>query len=96
MARFTAQAPNGVAVLELEKLVRTAVFKSANQVVGYLLQKAADQIDAAYQPKPGQSRKGREPIMVDCIFGTFALQRDYYYNEAKKEGHYPSDAALGL
>jgi hypothetical protein len=96
MARFTTQTPNGVAVLELEKLVRTAVFKSANQVVGYLLQKAADQIDAAYQPKPRQPRKGREQIMVNCIFGTFALQRDYYYNEAKKEGHYPADAGLGL
>ena len=62
MARFSAQTPTGAAVLELEKLVRTAVFKSANQLVGYLLQKAADQIDAAYQPKPGQHHKGREPI----------------------------------
>jgi hypothetical protein len=96
MARFTAQAPNGVAVLELEKLVRTAVFKSANQVVGYLLQKAADQIDAAYQRKPGQRRKGRESLLVSCIFGTFLIQRDYYYNQARKEGHYPADAALGL
>jgi len=96
MARFTAQAPSGGAVLELETLVRTAVFKSANQVVGYLLQNAADQIDAAYQPKARQSRKSREQIMVSCIFGTFPLQRDYYYNEAKKEGHYPADAALGL
>ena len=34
-ARFTAQLPTGVAVLELEQLVRTAVFKSANQLVGY-------------------------------------------------------------
>ena len=96
MARFSAQAPNGVAVLELERLVRTAVFKSANQVVGYLLQKAADQIDAAYQRKPGQRRKGREPLLVSCIFGTFLIQRDYYYNQARKEGHYPADAALGL
>jgi hypothetical protein len=96
MARFTAQAPSGVAVLELERLVRTAVFKSANQVVGYLLQQAAEQIDATYQPKPGQQRKGREQIMVSCIFGTFPLQRDYYYNEHKKEGHYPTDATLGL
>ena len=80
----------------MEKLVRTAVFKSANQVVGCLLQGAADRIDAAYQPKPGQQRKDRVQIMVPCIFGCFAFQRDYYYHEGKKEGHYPADAALGL
>ncbi len=96
MARFAATQPSGAAVLELEKLVRTAVFKSANQVVGYLLQKAADQINAAYQPKPGQQRKGREPISARCTFGSFPLRRDYYYHEGKKEGHYPADAALGL
>ncbi len=96
MARFTAQTPTGVAVLELEKLVRTAVFKSANQLVGYLLQKAADQIDAAYQPKPGQHHKGRETITVGCTFGAFPIQRDYFYHEGKKEGYYPTDAALGL
>lgn len=96
MARFAAQEPTGVAVQELEKLVRAAVFQSANQLVGYLLQKAADRIDAAYQPKPGQRRKGREPITASGIFGSFSLQRDYYYHEGKKEGHYPADAALGL
>ena len=96
MARFTAQLPTGVAVLELEKLVRTVVFKSANPLVGYLLQKAADQIDDADQPKPGQQRKGREPITAGCIFGAFPLQRDYYYHAGKKEGHCPADAALGL
>jgi hypothetical protein len=96
MACFTAQAPTGVAVLELEKLVRTAVFKSANQLVGYLLQEAADRIDAAYQPKPGEQRKSREQITVSCIFGASAFQRDYYYHEGKKKGHYPADVALGL
>lgn len=96
MARFAAQEPTGVAVQQLEKLVRTAVFKSANQVVGCLLQGAADRIDAAYQPKPGQQRKGRVQIIVPCIFGCFPFQRDYYYHETKKQGHYPADAALGL
>lgn len=96
MAWFTAQPPTGPAVLELEKLVRTAVFKSANALVGYLLQEAADRIDAAYQPKPGQQRKGRERLTVSCIFGVSPLERDYYYHEGKQEGHYPADAALGL
>jgi hypothetical protein len=67
MARFQATEPNGVAVQQLEVLVRTAVFKSANQVVAYLLQQAADRIDAAYQPKPGWERKGRAPLTLDCI-----------------------------
>jgi hypothetical protein len=96
MARFQAGQPNGVAVQQLEVLVRTAIFKPANALVGFLLQAAADQIDAAYQPRPGQQYKGRESIGVDGIFGSFPLQRDYYYHEGKKQGHYPADAALGL
>jgi hypothetical protein len=96
MARFQAAAPNGLAVQQLEFLVRTAIFKPANQLVAFLLQAAADQIDAVYQPKPGQHRKGRETIQVEGIFGCFPLQRDYYYHPGKKEGHYPTDAALGL
>jgi hypothetical protein len=96
MARFQADAPNGVAVQELEGLLRTAVFKSANQVVGYLLQRAADRIDAAYQPAPGYHYKGRASLTVDGLFGSFPLERDYYYHAGKKLGHYPADAALGL
>ncbi len=95
MARFQADAPSGVTVQELEVLLRTAVFKSANQVVGYLLQRAADRIDAAYQPPPGYHYKGRATLTLDCIFGSFPLERDYYYHATKK-GHYPADAALGL
>ena len=96
MARFQAAEPNGVAVQQLEVLVRTAVFKSANQLVGFLLQTAADRIDATYQPRSGQQRKGRVGLQVNSIFGSFRLQRDYYYHEGKKQGHYPADAALGL
>ncbi len=96
MARFQATAPNGVAVQQLEILVRTAIFKPANQLVAFLLQAAADQIDATYQPKADQYRKGRETIQVNGIFGSFSLQRDYYYHAGKKQGHYPADAALGL
>jgi len=96
MERFGGQTPNGLAVQELETLVRTAIFKPANALVGWLLQQAADRIDAAYQPAPGQQRKGREPLRVDGLFGAFQLERDYYYHEGKKQGHYPADAALGL
>jgi hypothetical protein len=96
MARFQADQPNGLAVQQLEVLVRTAVFKSANALVGLLLQRAADQIDTAYQPKPGQQYKGRVSIQVEGMFGSFPLERDYYYHEGKKQGHYPADAALGL
>jgi hypothetical protein len=96
MARFQGQTPNGVAVQQLEILVRTAVFKSANALVGFLLQEAANRIDAAYQPKPGQQSKGRASLRVDGMFGSFELERDYYYHEGKNQGHYPADAALGL
>jgi hypothetical protein len=96
MARFQAGQLNGVMVQQLEVLVRTAIFKPANALVGFLLQQAADQVDAAYQPRPGQIRKTRETIGVQGIFGCFPLQRDYYYHEGKKEGYYPADAALGL
>ena len=83
-------------VQQLEVLVRTAIFKPANQLVGYLLQAAADRIDAAYQPAPGQHRKERQSITVQGIFGSFELARDYYYHAGKKLGHIPADAALGL
>jgi len=96
MARFAGQEPTGTRVQELEVLVRTAIFKPATALVGCLLQGAADRIDAAYQAKPGQVRKGRASLHVDCLFGSFDLQRDYYYHEGKQQGHYPADAALGL
>jgi hypothetical protein len=96
MARFNAQPPSGRGVQQLEILVRTAIFKSASQLVGCLLQQAADWIDATYHPRPGQIRKGRETLSVQGIFGTFALSRDYYYHAGKNQGHYPVDAALGL
>ncbi|MCI0745007.1 MAG: UPF0236 family protein, partial [Verrucomicrobia subdivision 3 bacterium] len=96
MGRFQAEEPNGLAVQQLEVLVRTALFKPANVLVGTLLQVAADRVDAAYQPKAGQQRKGRHTIQIDCTFGSFELTRDYYYHEGKKQGHYPADAALGL
>lgn len=96
MTHFEAQTPTGTRVQELERLVRAAIFKPANAVVGYLLQSAADRIDAAYQPQPGQVRKDRVRVQIQGLFGSFPLQRDYYYHEGKQQGHYPADAALGL
>jgi hypothetical protein len=96
IGRFQAEEPNGVAVQQLEGLVRAAIFKPAAVLVGQLLQEAAGRIDATYQPKPGQQRKGPEPLKVQCIFGSFTLWRDYYYHPGKRQGHYPADAALGL
>lgn len=96
IARFQGQEPRGTAVQELEILVRTAIFKPANALVGYLLQGAVDRADAAYQPKLGEQRKGRAKLQVQCLFGTFDLERDYYYHAGKQQGHYPADAALGL
>ncbi len=77
-------------------LVRTAVFKSANDLVGWLLQQAAQRVDAAYQPRPGEVHKGREAIQAQGIFGSFPITRDYYHQEGQHRGHYPADDALGL
>jgi hypothetical protein len=96
MARFAGAEPTGVAVQELELLVRTAIFKPANELVGHLLQAAAERIDAAYQPKPGETFKGQETLVVQGIFGRFELKRAYYYDAGKERGHSPADAALGL
>ncbi len=96
MGGFQAQAPEGLAVQQLEVLVRTAVFKSANALVGLLLQQAADRVDVAYQAKPGQQYKGRVRTQVEGLFGAFLLERDYYYHAGKQQGHYPADAAVGL
>jgi hypothetical protein len=96
MVGFQAEPVGGLAVQQLEVLVRTAVFKSANALVGYLLQQAADRVDEVYQAKPGQQYKGRVRTQVQGMFGAFCLERDYYYHPGKQQGHYPADAALGL
>ncbi len=96
ISRFQAADPSGVQVQQLEVLVRTAIFKPANALIAYLLQSAADRIDDAYQPKPGQEFKGRFSITVNGIFGSFGLTRAYYYHPGKGQGHFPADAALGL
>ena len=76
--------------------MRTAVFKSANELVGWLLQQAADRADGAYQPKPGEVRKGRETLAVQGIFGRFQFSGITTTMRASTQGHYPADAALGL
>lgn len=76
--------------------MRTAIFKPATALVAFLLQAAAEQIDAAYQPKAGEQRKGRASLTLDGIFGSFVLERDYYYHPGKERGHFPADAALGI
>ena len=96
MDRFAATPPTGETVQQLEGLIRTAIFKPANDLVATLLQAAVDRIDAAYQPKPGEERKGRSKLEVQCLFGSFQLNRDYYYHPGKQEGQYPADAGLGL
>ena len=50
MTQFLAQPATGPAVLQVEGLIRTAVFKQATATVAYLLQAAADRIDADYRP----------------------------------------------
>jgi hypothetical protein len=96
MSAFECKPVGGSAVAELEILLRAALFKPANELMGHLLQQAVDRIDAAYIPKPGEQPKGREILMVQGIFGTFALLRRYFHHPGKHTGHFPADAALGL
>ena len=96
MARFCAQGPPGAGVQQLERLVRVAIFQSANELVGFLLQEAADKIDAGYEPKRGQHRQGRVRLEAQGMFGRFVLWRDYYYAPRTQRGHDPAEAALGL
>lgn len=96
MASFCGKPPTGNAVAELEVLVRAAIFKPANELVGTLLQQAVDRIDETYLPKPGEQAKRREPLLVQGMFGSFLLMRRYYHHPGKKHGHCPADAALGL
>jgi hypothetical protein len=96
MARFLEGNPNGLKVQELEIMLRSAIFKPANAIIGFLLQQAADQADGAYQPKLGQVFQGRGTLWIDGMFGSLPIERDYYYHPGKKEGYYPADAALGL
>lgn len=96
MANFSGQAPSAQQVAELEVLIRTAIFKPATSLVECLLQQAANRIDASYQAKPGEHFKGRATLRLQCLLGTFAIQRDYYYHPRKKQGHFPADAGLGL
>lgn len=79
-----------------EVLLRTALFKPAAALFESLLQEAIERIEAAYQPKPGQVRKGRSALSVQGIFGHMTLWRAYYYHPGKAQGHFPADAALGL
>lgn len=81
---------------DLEKLLRAAIFKPVAEMVGQLLQEAADKIDAAYQPKPGEVRKGRQTLQIQGMFGCSTLRRTYYYHSGKKQGHHPADEVLGL
>jgi hypothetical protein len=94
--RFTVANPTGETVQQLEGLVRTAIFKPAAALVGFLLQAAAERIEAAYQPKPGEQRKGAVDFDVQGLFGTFPLRRQYYYHPGRKCGHYPADTELGV
>ena len=46
--------------------------------------------------RASSARAARSRRRSQGIFGSFHLQRDYYYHPGKKQGHYPADAALGL
>lgn len=97
MAAFGAVAtPDGNRVAELENLLRAALFKPANELVGHLLQQAVDRVEASCGLAPGEHWKGRDALTVQGLFGSFTLLRRYAYHRGKKSGRHPADAVLGL
>ena len=81
-------------LLDLEIHFRNVLIQTGARLFGPLLQERVDQIDRNYSPKPGYQFIGRRPLGVDTLFGEVSMLRDYYLGP--KEGHCPSDAALGL
>ena len=86
--------------------MRTAIFKPANELVGMLLQQAADRIDATYTPKPGEQPKGREVLMIKGMLGCAFTQlkkddqgrpvRDHDSTTCLTGFQSPSDFGVGL
>jgi hypothetical protein len=95
MDQFLSQPVSGESVAGIEGLIRAALFQTGTNIVGYLLQTIADRIDNDYRAQQGETFKGRESIDVQCLFGSFPLNRDYYYSPSRG-GHYPADDAMGL
>lgn len=83
-------------LLELEEQFRSALLRAGAPMLAVLLQDRVDQIDADFQAGVHQVRMGRRRVRVDTLLGEVAIQRDYYYDERRHQGHCPSDAALGL
>ena len=89
IARFESGELHGQNVAQLEVLVRTAVFKSASALVGWLLQKAAERADAGYQTVIGGrckqsgmfwSKSGAENILaLRCIHSSRRLEDFWKY-----------------
>jgi len=83
-------------LLELEREFRTALLCAGAPVFAQLLQGRIDRIDADYQARVSQVRIGRRSVRIETLFGEVPIQRDYYHEAQRQEGHCPADAALGL
>jgi hypothetical protein len=83
-------------LLELEREFRAALLCAGAPVFTQLLQGRIDRIDAEYQAQVSQVRMGRRSAGVETLFGEVVIQRDYYHDAHRQEGHCPADAALGL
>ena len=93
--RFLSGEQDAPTVLNVEGLVRAALYQTGARVVAVMFQAVADRVDAAYRPRAGEHLKQRESIQIQCLFGSFVLERNYYWS-ATQGGHCPADEALGL
>ena len=95
--RFASEPLDGATAPQLEVLVRTAVFKSANELVG-LLAPAGGR--AHRRRLPAQARRSAQGPGNHRGAGDFwplsFARAITTITRARKQGHYPADDALGL
>jgi hypothetical protein len=79
----------------LELGLRAAMMADATEILEMLLNSASLRVRGDAK-RPGEKCAGRHRKEVQTLFGTIALERNYYYDAASHAGRFPLDEALGL
>jgi len=97
MARFQASPPNGVAVQELEVLVRASSIQIGQlELSDGCCRMLPTKLTLLTNLSLANIPRGEPASRLTACLAHFPLERDYYYHEGKKQGHCAADAALGL
>jgi hypothetical protein len=79
----------------LELGLRAALMADAAGILETLLN-SEDLLVEGDARRPGERYAGRHRKEVRTLFGTIALERNYYYDANRRAGRFPLDEALGL